>query len=411
MTKNINVTTKLCCLILAVLPIMQLYGFSFFPSLTFADYLLLIFILISIFTVKGLNNLYWLALTVYLLAQPLLILCLTTNNAIHTFDMVGTAWRLAFYTISICFFSKQVVTINGLQWALRIIGTINVIYAVLQFFCGTYLRVSLTPYLPFLPIVRTGLEDQQIGWINLGMIIRARGFFAEPSHIAIFLLLALFVELLMPNKNKYYVFVYIIGIIVSYSSTGFIALAVIFLYYIVLNRRILLSNLIGRKMLIGILLILAMFILLWISGYLRNIINHIFSNGEGITSQSHFKDIFATLRQPTSMIEHFIGHGLQDVKTGYTPGWIRTYYCLGILGVVLYLYVFLQCFIKTNSFGRAILFLFIFLNIGTEIMLGLFLIVFMAVIIQFNQIERATIKYIGIGTNEIYERNISTPNN
>lgn len=409
MIKNIDLSSKMCCFIIAILPIMQLYGFSFFPLLTFADYLLLLLIVISLYKTNSLNNLYCLGLVVYLLIQPLFVLCTTTNLAVDNIDMIGTAWRLAFYVMSICFLSKEIISLRGLQWAFRIVGSINVVYAVLQYTLGTFLKISLTPYLPFLPIVRAGLEEQQIGWINYGWTVRARGFFAEPSHIAIYMLLALAIELFSARKNKLFICGYAIGIAVSYSSTGFVALIFLFIYFIFVNQRNIFTQITGRKLLVGGGVIVICCVIFAFSGYLTDVIDHIFANGKGITSQSHFADIEETLRQPTTFLEFIFGHGLQEVVTGYVPGWIGSYYCLGVIGVIIYLFVFITLIRKTNKYGRGVLLLFIFLNVGTEIMLGIYLVLYIAVAIRFSESAEVTRKCFII-ERSLYARDVATFN-
>ena len=376
--------------------------------LTFADYLLLLLVVISLYKTNSLNHLYCLALVIYLLIQPLFVLCTTTNLAIDNMDMIGTAWRLAFYVMSICFLSKKIVSLRGLQWAFRIVGSINVVYAVLQFTFGTFLKISLTPYLPFLPIVRTGLEEQQIGWINYGWTVRARGFFAEPSHIAIYMLLALTVELFSENKKSLFFVIYICGIVVSYSSTGIIALLFLILLHLINNYKSIFCNVTLRKFLLFIVISTVCILFLTLSNYMNYIVNHVFSDGEGIKEQSHFVDIMLAFSQPTTILEFIFGRGLQDV-TGYLPGWLRVYYCLGVIGVMIYLFVFITSIMKTNKYGRSVLLLFIFLNVGTEIMLGIYLLLYFSVAIQFDESAEVTRKYFINGRSR-YARDMATFN-
>lgn len=75
---------------------------------------------------------------------------------------------------------------------------------------------------------------------------------------------------------------------------------------------------------------------------------------------------------------------MQDVEAGYLPGWFRTYYCLGIVGVLLYISAFFKTFKHASRRLRVLVLVFVGLNFGTEIMLGVFILLFMSVITLFQ---------------------------
>ena len=66
------------------------------------------------------------------------------------------------------------------------------------------------------------------------------------------------------------------------------------------------------------------------------------------------------------------------MEAGYLPGWIRTYYCLGVVGVVLYIVGFYRIAKNCSRRVRIIVLTFVGLNFGTEIMLGVFMLLYMS---------------------------------
>lgn len=128
--------------------------------------------------------------------------------------------------------------------------------------------------------------------------------------------------------------------------------------------------------------------LLYKSGYVDSFIGHTFVNGLGLSSQSHFIDIQAAMSEGTNVLQFLFGHGMQDVEAGYLPGWIRTYYCLGTIGVLLYAVGFYRVCRRCSRRARIIVLAFIGLNFGTEIMLGVFMLLYMsAALLQDDSCE------------------------
>ena len=271
----------------------------------------------------------------------------------------------------------------------RFIGVTSAIYACIQFIFGTFFRISLSPYLPLLPVVREGIEEQQLGWIDYGWMVRARAWFSEPSTLAIFLILAIFIELYLANNDKnkkYFVSIYILGVFISHSSTGTITLAFLLLNYIYLyikNKKYKLSI---SKILTMSLLVPLFLIILYNTGYIERFVNHAFAGGDGLSKQSHFIDIYLIFKNEFSFFEFLLGHGMQAVVGAYLPGWVRTFYSLGIVGILLYILPFI-IIAKKNILTLALVLLFCILNIGTEIMLGVYFLLYMSIIFILNDNE------------------------
>lgn len=369
-------------ILLPMFPIFIIYSFKVLPFLTFSDYLLLFFILADIIVnrYRIVFEKTFTPLIIYLLLHPLLLLIFPINN-LDFVDAAGTAWKLALYIFGVSLLGKNLQKDFFLK-STRIVATSSVIYGFLQFFLGTYVHISLSPYLPFLPVLRTSLKEQQDEWIAYNWIVRPRAWFSEPSMFAIFLLLVLMVELFIVEngeRKKSLCAIYVIGIIISHSSTGMIGIFILILAWVILCPDELVYKL-PRKFWMAFVCLIPIFIfLLYKSGYIDSFIEHTFVNGQGLASQSHFAYIRAAFAEKTSILTVFLGNGMQDVETGYLPGWFRTYYCLGVIGIYVYITGFLKAAKRSSRRVRIIVLTFAGLNIGTEIMLGVFMLLYMSV--------------------------------
>lgn len=373
--------------LLIILPIMMLYGFSFLPNVTFSDYILLFFLItdfyISFFRGQYRVSKSFLGLVIYLLVQPML-LGLYGGTDIDWLDAIGSSWKLAIYVYAICSVSFRYCRTEILLKMIRAVGILSTAYSGLQLISGTLFHVPLTPYIPFLPVLREGLDDQQLDWINYGLLVRPRAWFSEPSTLAIFLLLALLVEVfLTTDKNRHwkYCIIYFLGIIFSNSSTGFMGFLIVILLTFLFYSEKFIHRMPKILFIVGAISIPVVIILLYRSGYLTSILIHTFADGEGMSSQSHFRDIYIAFQNGFGVYEVLFGHGLQEVAAGYLPGWIRTYYCLGITGIILYIVSFSSIIFRIDKKRRIIVLTFILLNIGTEIMLGVYILLYMSVAI------------------------------
>lgn len=377
--------------LLVLMPILQLYGFVQLPFVTFSEYAVIVFVIIVLIKDRS----WWVEssfvpLMAYLLVQPL-ILMFYADKTSDMVDATGTAWKLAVYIFVLCFIAKKYLKKEYFIKTIRIIGVFSSIYGIAQFALGTFMKISLSPYLPLLPVIRTGLLEQQNEWMKLNWIIRARAWFSEPSTFSIFLLLAIMVELLIAKRDKFSwwrCILYAVGIFVSTSSTGTVGLIFIVASYIVMHPGIFAKR-ITKKILCMILFLLPVgFFILIRSGYIEYFWNHLFANGQGLSSQSHFSDVEEIIKMKSSLLEIIFGHGMQDAG-GYLPGWIATYYGIGILGVMLYVWGFCKLFFKVSKNLKIFVMIFVALNIGTEIMLGTYLILYMAPVLN-NEKKRSS---------------------
>ena len=196
------------------------------------------------------------------------------------------------------------------------------------------------------------------------------------------MILAAFIELFIlnsQNKKKFLV-CYFLGIFISHSSTGTVGLLFLLMSYayIYVKRK---KSKIPIRVMLGVCLIMPIVILFLIrSGYVAQFISHAFVDGAGLSQQSHFSSITGVFQKDFNLFEILFGNGMQETVEGYLPGWIRTFYSLGIVGIILYSYAFILSMRQNSSARMVLVMLFSFLNIGTEIMLGVYLLLYFSVL-------------------------------
>ena len=145
-------STKLYSILMPFLPILILYGFEALPFLTFSDYILIFFVVVNIIEnrFKLIYKKYFSFLIMYLIIEPLVLLIISPQN-LDFIDAAGTAWKLALYILGVSLLAKDLWK-DILVKSIRFIGVASTFYGFFQFVFGTYLHISLSPYLPFLPV-------------------------------------------------------------------------------------------------------------------------------------------------------------------------------------------------------------------------------------------------------------------
>lgn len=386
-------------IMMSLIPILQSYGFKTFPWITFADIWLIIF-LIAFFLKDTAGNRCEkniCILIIYILAQAVITVAL--DNSSDIVDTLGTAARLSLLMLPV----GLVIPNNSDNYTVlkpfRIVGVISSFYGILQFVLGNFFRISLSPYIPFLPILRIGMDTQQLGWINYGWLVRARSWFPEPASFAIYLLLVLSMELfILKDIKKIWMtsLIYICGIFVANSSLGTMGLLII-VFFVLLNWFFTRKKHISKMIAVLLIIFIPIIVLFVIkTGYIGRFMEHTFVNGS-ILQQSHFATVGNVFKSESNIMQIIFGHGLQQIDDNYLPGWIRIYYALGIIGIFLYLVFFIDLFRKSSSGKRSIILLFVILNIGTEIIVGCYFLLFVSLLALLNEEESCNTNIIERG--------------
>ena len=104
------------------------------------------------------------------------------------------------------------------------------------------------------------------------------------------------------------------------------------------------------------------------------------------SSSTRFYAINDMFTASDSFLGILFGQGLSAIDN-YLPGFARSYLNMGLVGVLIILVMFFQIYIKSNSLQKEILILFIVLNIGTEIILGPFALIFLCIAVSKSSLD------------------------
>ncbi|MCH5332156.1 MAG: hypothetical protein J1E33_07135, partial [Alistipes sp.] len=86
-----------------------------------------------------------------------------------------------------------------------------------------------------------------------------------------------------------------------------------------------------------------------------------------------------------SFSELIFGQGMYDpaLYPEYLAGYARLFICFGLLGVIVFLFAIFSLYRRRLQLSNILLILFLILNIGTEIALGPYLLVYISLIVGY----------------------------
>ncbi len=361
-------SNKVMCYLFAMLPILLNYGWG---SITFADITVLVLVIYTVVRRGFCIKKGFLIVSCFFIIHPILLFSLVgiRNNL---YDMFGTSFRLAYYIFATGILINQFRNNINIIKAIRCVAVVCSFYAVLQFVMANMFGILVSAYLPFLPH-RGVLDAQTQEWIDYGWLVRPRSFFSEPSTFSIYLLLALSLELFVLKTNLRIIVILIGGIFISVSSLGIVCL--LFLLFVFTYRYLKVNRfVVSRKKMLFVEILFLLLLGISIKMNLFEIIlEHITAGGKGLMSTTRFADIKTAFSTVNAWKTLFLGNGMQDIQE-YLPGWVRVYYCNGIIGLLLYVGLFYKSIKSVSKKNRIIMLLFGLINIGGEAMMGLFFI-------------------------------------
>lgn len=375
---NLNV---LCCWLVALYPVLFRYE-SPISQLTLSEFFMIIF-----WGLAWVNNLKTrrikicgeiIPLIIYLAFQVLIIITKDIGS-LETVDAVGTTFRLAFLYLTISTVIYQYVSVDVLQEKIHIVAIVLSVYGLLQT-AFAMVGIYLSTYIPFLPIIGTNIDEEIYKKAQMGLTYRCSSFLTEPAALGTYLTLALALALFREKDNKIHgkSVLYTVCLLVSRSSTAIIMVAFLWVIKYTSVRKI------NKKVMLNIALATCAAVpiaiaLLIKTGIWEFFINRTFSGG--IIGNSRLYALDTALEVFQSPGKALFGNGLVTLSQ-YLPGFPRTLYCLGMVGLICFAWIYFRAYQKGTRFSNIILLTFIILNVGTEIMLGNFSMIYMAFFIN-----------------------------
>ena len=382
---NIGKLNKVFTLLMISFPILSLYATPI-PRISVADLILIIIYPILIIQLLKKNNSInkTISFSVFIFVLYIIVQFLITilvSNKMETYEVILNTLRYSFYLITLALFSKTFFQIQFAKIVLKKITIFTSIYLIIQFslfsLFGYYLRGSI----PNLRLQVDTLTEIYSRYIQ-GYYIRAHSIFAEPSHFAIYVLPYLMISL-KGEKSKLAEYmpaiIISIAVLIAQSSTGIImSILIWFMWYL---ERFFSKGISKKKIVFLLLSIIFIPVLLMIITKTNSFdffLDRTFSSGslgEAAYRRLGNEVIFNDLLNKSSYHLLF-GQGMVNLQT-YIPGLTRILIFFGISGLVLFLAMLIRLYIIGNRLQKEILIIFLILNIGTEILFGNFIFIYL----------------------------------
>lgn len=317
---------------------------------------------------------------VYIIIHLLFILLL--KEKINYVDTIGSTLRYLLNLTPLVFFARGYFDYKlGLK-VYRSICLISVYYAVTQFVLHYAFGFYLPGYIntPLFPIINhqiSEFEDNMIkSWFT---VFRPRSFFAEPAHFAEYILgyytMCLFGECDNQKQRKKDIIIILIGVFISLSSTGILtAFLLLFAYFFIKLR-----TGISKKSFALILTLIPLVLMVLFNTDSYNYFMDRFKTSAGYRFRSE-----ETLPNFTTLSVIF-GESMGYKAGFYMTGFLRLFAYFGIVGLILFLIGVIRT-IKSNKSVKliSIVLVFLFLNIGTELLFQSILMPYLGFIISLT---------------------------
>lgn len=360
---------KIYTILIIIYPILSVY---MTPILTFsvADILLLLllpFIFIDLIKEKKVKvSIVMFGVLVYIILQ-LLIESLIQEDIKSQFL---STLRIILYYFSLALFTKnEFLKDYGVELYKKVAVFVSA-FLILQIILSNF-GIYIQGTIPGLPVTEAIKEYNDT--LKIGNVSRFRSLFNEPSHFAIYVLLAFGFELLgnKESKNKTNLLILGISLLLSASSTAIITEIIIILLYILKNFKK-----ISKKNIKNILLVIIMIILLFPiyskTTYFKVFMERTIESDNAI--EGRFGNYGIVLKDLN--YKNFIfGRGILKIDS-YIPAFPRIFFYFGIIGMIFFSFISVRNFTmlkETKLITWIIMFILIF---PTEFVFGQFILLY-----------------------------------
>mgnify|MGYP004526973817 CR=1 FL=1 len=367
---------RLFTVLVVVYPIFNRYQ-SVVPFLTISELVFLLLFVVAIVRFRVFTmRVNWMALAfaVYLLFDIVLHAGMLSNSVWA--QGAGTAGRVALLYLLLAFMGRNFMDFD---FGFRVLIGVSVlvgVYGLIQT-AASHVGIALTTYIPGLPIMGTDNLDAAVrAKMDYGLTFRMQSILNEPAALCCYLILPITMLLNgegeVEHGNAIAVFLSAVCVL-SLSSTGIIAVLVLWGFYV--GRRFTERNIDARILLLGLMMAIVAFALIAaFTDIWSYFVNRTF--GKGLSGGTRFYALDTALSASGSPLN--VLFGVLTARTeDYLPGFARAYYLYGLCGLVLITLVMLLTARCGDALSRWIVAVFIFLNVGTEIMLGNFAIYYL----------------------------------
>lgn len=368
---------------LAVLcPVFTIYG-SPIPKVGLLEFLLILFVITTlVFDFKK----YTLckALIPFFVALSINVIYVSWSHVSNDInDAIGTSLRLIFFYFLLIAFTQDYFSYDFGLKVLVVAATILALYGLLQE-VFSFAHIYLYNYIPYLP----GIDGKDLSkyWMIqdieiFNLTYRMRSLFTEPAHFATYLIIPATLLLLKKNKTIYtYIFSFFFyGVtFLTLSSMGIIVSSLCLLAYFIIaivKKELKLYQIIivASVIAVGIGLFFAL-------GGWKYFIEKTFHKGSFIGILQDSRLTVTPLLIPKQFWTMVFGIGLSN--SSYMATFVLATHKIGLIGLIGLSCTIGLLFSNVTKRSTIALFLvYIFMNVGSEIAFGAFIMPFLPFLI------------------------------
>lgn len=386
LSRNVKVYTVL----IALLPILSIYA-SGVPGINLGELFLVAFFVYSlVFVKKGSFNSYTHVTILIFFGGYVIFSTLISMffDSSQINDVMVRTIRFCFYIFVIFYLSRKFFSLNYAIKIIKYVSIAGTFYIIIQNISYHFFGIILKGFLPFVPVYTSLYETYDYAALYEMIFYRPTSFFLEPAHYAQYVLIGLLVFLFKEEFNLKNIIssVFITsGILLSTSGQGLIITTLIWFVYML--DLLFTKRQIRKKRLFGIgfpIIPLMVLPFLLRSEVIQNNISRILSGGTNTAVGSRGQGYLTFIMDDSIYIKLF-GAGFGNTPYGvWFAGFSYILYCLGIVGFLFLLGIFLKYYIKANSkFIKMLIFVCCMLSVSAEI-INSYWIVFMFSLICYN---------------------------
>lgn len=369
--------------LIVLFPIISIYSLGIL-SFTLADGILILLTPLLFFSIlrckEGKIKIHkGICILVGAILLHLTIIILLGRGQDNNLSIILQTLRYCIYLLFVGIFVKDFFNVSlGLKF-LKIVTIFSTIYLILQFILLKGFNFYLSGFIPGLPLNVEDLNNlEQLYTSNI--INRPRSIFQEPAHYASYVLVYLGLTLFNNvSKEKYTALMITIGLILANSSTGLLTMAILLILYLFnyLSKIRKIEELLKYTAIVASIVILC--ILFSQTEIFKSFIDRTFVTGNATKGRL---GTYTIIFNDVSLI----GNGMKDFYM-YLPGIPRLYYYFGIIGILVFLIISVQLLLKKTGYRRIIVFILLISTIGTEIILGRYIVLYLPFILGKNEFK------------------------
>ena len=204
---------------------------------------------------------------------------------------------------------------------------------------------------------------------------RLRSIFLEPSHYAIYVALALGIELLgKDSSDKKTIFILTLGLLMSTSSTAVAMVMILYAIYIWNNLKRFSKKSIRRLIIlffVGIILFSA-----FVNTFAFKIFYERTFKEENSAIDGRFKN-YKIVLEDINNINLFFGRGILKISDYYIPTIPRIFYYYGLIGVIFFILISIKNFITLKGVSWITWLVLFVLMFPTEIFFSYYILLYL----------------------------------